>query len=129
MQACQYGVRASTLETQPVELSRPNSVLLMAAKPNDVALRGAYTGAFSEALKNSANGADICEIHSKAVTTMMQFDKLDQLPSLTHTLRKPIFLAQKLSPNQTGSPTERVNVGKLKDAKIEEIDSNLKGTV
>lgn len=67
----------------------------MAALPDGVAVRGAYTGAFSDVLQNCGRAADICRIHTMAVSRMKRFDPVEQVPILFTTLNKQLLLTNR----------------------------------
>ena len=85
---------------EPVYLQRPNTVLLMATVPEGMALRGAYTGAFSDVLLNLPPGTDICEVHTKAAHRMTFTDQIGQVPILYQTLTKELRLSDPSKPGQ-----------------------------
>ena len=64
----------------------------MATTASRVALRAAYIGAFSDVLKSIPREVDICEIHTKAVEALVQFDQVGQAPIIMHTLSKSLRL-------------------------------------
>ena len=58
----------------------------MATVADGMALRGAYTGAFSDALLNVSGSADISELHTRAASRVHQLGVIDQVPIFRSTL-------------------------------------------
>lgn len=99
IQACQQDVPSRQTET--VSLMRHNTVLLMAAVPYGVAVRGAYTGAFSDVLLNGDGEANIMNIHTLAVGRMKRFDGAEQTPTVFSNLTKGLLLTSQLESAKT----------------------------
>ena len=64
----------------------------MATVEEGMALRGAYTGAFSDALLNVSGSADISELHTRAASRVHRLGVIVRVPIFRSTLSKCLQL-------------------------------------
>ena len=99
IQACQtshtHSARVSTLYDQHMQLTRPNTVLLLATLTGGRAVRGAFSGAMADQIKAADGKRDIYQMFAKACKQMRKNYRNSEIqtPELRSTLPEPpVFL-------------------------------------
>ena len=83
----------------------------MATVADGMALRGAYTGAFSDALLRVSVSADISEPHTRAAARIHKLGVIDQVPIFRSTLSKCLQLSstEKMPDAHRNEPASHFN--------------------
>lgn len=86
-----YTALATSRFRSHIDLTRPNTVLLLATVSGGKAYRGAFTGALSDQIKRADGKTGIHEMFQQAYSKL-QTEHQTQTPVLISTLRKNLFL-------------------------------------
>lgn len=86
--------RVDPKSSKYIELTRPHTALLMATVMGGAAVRGVYTRAIADQIKNADGITDITLMHKRAVRAMRGLSEecTHQVPELRDTLEKQIVI-------------------------------------